>query len=252
MPGLAFLLAKCCSVLQCAVVCCSVLHCVVVCCSMLQCVAVCCRQGTCSNVGTKAQGLMILSQSFVLCCSVLQCVVVCCSVLQSIAVCCSVIQYVALCSSVLQCVAACFWGPRCQKIKLSTVLHAIVFVCVSDIVCAGENIRVCGYPSIHRLCVYIYVRDDPGMNTIRCQEHCNLVNWSMRMPRTSANTLARLSLDRTSLHGLSMNTKHSQFLRHPRPNQLIQHECWEFLHEDLGHRRHFQGNVMNGGGRIDS
>ena len=228
------------------------LHCVVVCCSMLQCVAVCCRQGTCSNVGTKAQGLMILSQSFVLCCSVLQCVVVCCSVLQSIAVCCSVIQYVALCSSVLQCVAACFWGPRCQKIKLSTVLHAIVFVCVSDIVCAGENIRVCGYPSIHRLCVYIYVRDDPGMNTIRCQEHCNLVNWSMRMPRTSANTLARLSLDRTSLHGLSMNTKHSQFLRHPRPNQLIQHECWEFLHEDLGHRRHFQGNVMNGGGRIDS
>ena len=54
----AYVVAGCCSVLQCAAVCCSVSLCVAVCCSVLQCSAVCGSVFHCATV----------------CCSVLQCV----------------------------------------------------------------------------------------------------------------------------------------------------------------------------------
>ena len=74
-----YMVAVCCSVMQCAAVCCSVMQCAAVCCSVLQCVAVCC--------------------------SVLQCAAVCCSVLQCVAVCCITPAYTTytLLSSVGNC-----------------------------------------------------------------------------------------------------------------------------------------------------
>jgi len=89
-------------------VCCSVLQCVAICCSVLQCVAVCCGETLylClvrMRVTTESVGGCVGQ----VCCSVVQCGAVCCSVLQCIAVCCSVLQCVAVCCSALQCIAVC-------------------------------------------------------------------------------------------------------------------------------------------------
>jgi len=72
------------------------------------------------------------------------------------------------------------------------------------------------------------------------------------MPRTSTTSPAGLSLDLYSLQGLSMNPNIHSFSFIPDPTSLHNMRVGEFLKEDLGHMRQFQGKVMSGGDRMSS
>jgi len=89
-----FVVAVCCSVLQCVAVSCSVLQ-------YVSCVVVCVPPYWSSFGRAIRPFVAILICSNASYCSVLQCSAVCCSVLQCAAVCCSVLLCVAVCCSVI-------------------------------------------------------------------------------------------------------------------------------------------------------